>query len=232
MIHYFIWNGEDSRQAHCRVPNRVPVIRPEERVEHVTIPGRSGELTQVEGEDIYNSYIQTVTVTVEGAENLPAVEAWLRGDGFVTFDIQPELMQRARIINAVTFEKVSRNLPLWSGDVQFYCEPVKRLREESSITVTSAGTTVTNPGQLTARPRITLTGSGLVTLRMGGKALTIPDLVSGWTADSETEWILNGSAPVVGACRGDFPLLAPGENTVQWTGDITQLVIEPRWRFL
>lgn len=232
MAHWFEFNGTDSREMHIMVPDAVQVVRPEERVEHVIIPGRSGELTQTQGTDIYNSYIQTVPIHVMGQAYLQAAESWLRGEGWVTFDCQPALRQKARIIGAVTFAKVSKNLDVWSGDVQFYCEPWKSLSAESDIVVTESGTAINNPGQLTALPLITMNGSGRVTLRMGGNALVIPSLTSGWVADSENNWILNNGRPVMNAWSGAFPALPVGQSLVQWTGNITSLVITPRYRFL
>ena len=232
MIHYFIWKNIDSRVMFIRVPNRVPVIRPEERVEHVTIPGRSGELTVTEGNDIYHSYIQTVTVTVAGNTHVRDAEEWLRGDGFITFDTQPDLKQKARIIGAVTFEKHSKNLDYWNADVQFYCEPLKRMRTDpEAIVLNESGTTVTNPSVLTAKPKIAITGSGAVTVSVGGRTLTIPDCVDGWVIDSENEWILQNGIPRIGACSGNFPVLAPGDNTVLFTG-ATGLTVTPEWRFI
>ena len=232
MIHYFIWKNVDSRVMFIRVPNRVPVIRPEERVEHVTIPGRPGELTITEGDDIYQSYIQTVAVTVVGHTHVRDAEAWLRGEGFVIFDTQPDLKQKARIIGAVTFEKHSRNLDLWHADVQFYCEPVKRLATDPAvIELDTSGSTVTNPGELTAKPKIAITGSGAVTVSAGGRTLTIPECVDGWVIDSENEWILQNGIPRIGACSGEFPVLAPGDNTVLFTG-ATGLTVTPEWRFI
>lgn len=230
---YFIWKGTDSRTMNIRVRNRMPIIRPQERVNHITIPGRTGELTQLEGEDIYESYIQTANVTVEGAENVPAAEAWLRGEGLVTFDSQPELQQKARVINAVTFNKLSRNLDLWQGDIQFYCDPFKSDPEEETINVTTSGTSVTNPGDLKAFPLITITGSGAVSITGGGKTLVIANCVSGWTADCGNKWILDGNGvPQMNAWTGEFPELVVGTNTVSFTGSITKLEITPNWRYL
>ena len=229
---YFIWNGADSRTKNIRLRNRMPIIRPQERVEHITIPGRNGELTQLEGEDIYESYIQTAQITVEGKTNVPEAEAWLRGDGYVTFDSQPLLQQRARVINAVTFEKHSRNLDLWHGDVQFYCEPMKHLIAEEDIEVTSSGTTLTNPGDLPAFPLIEITGSGTVSIAVDGISLVIPDLESGWVADCENQWILDNGIPQMNAWTGTFPQIPVGESTITFTGSITKLTITPRWRYL
>ena len=66
---YFIWNGIDCRDMGVKLSGPVPIIRPEERVQHVEIPGRDGDLTELESDDsdqIYNSYIQTATIMVQG----------------------------------------------------------------------------------------------------------------------------------------------------------------------
>ena len=122
MIYSFTWNGINCRTKGIRLQAMPEIIRPEERVNHVMIPGRAGELTQTEGEDIYNSYIQTIPMAVYSEASVRAVENWLRGDGYVTFSGQPTLKQKARVINAVTFTKHGRNSNYWNGEVQFYCE--------------------------------------------------------------------------------------------------------------
>ena len=229
---YFIWNGVNSSTKHIIMNDRAPIVRPEERVNHVTIPGRMGELTQVEGEDIFSSYIQSLEVTVQGKVNVPEAEAWLKGGGLVTFDTQPGLQQRARVINAVTFQRHSRNADFYTGDVQFYCDPVKSLINEADINVTSSGATLTNPGTLKAFPLLEITGSGAVSITIDGKTLIIPNLTSGWVADCENKWILDDGVPQFGAWQGEFPEIPVGESTISFTGSITKIEITPRWRYL
>jgi len=229
---FFTWKGTRSDAMHILYNERTPIIRPEERVNHITIPGRAGELTQVEGENIFNSYIQTKTITVEGKENVQAAETWLKGSGAVSFDCQPELQQQARVINAVTFQRHSKNANFYTGEVQFYCEPIKRLRAEEDITVTASGTALDNPGTLPAFPEIRIEGSGAVSVSIGGKTMIIPECVRGWTADSENQWILENGVPQMNAWRGEFPQIPTGESTILFTGNITKLTITPRWRYL
>ena len=31
---------------------------------------------------------------------------------------------------------------------------------------------------------------------------------------------------------GEYPAFFVGENTISWTGNVTKVEIEPRWRFL
>lgn len=230
-IPYFIWNDTDSRSMHLRC-NRIPIIRPEERVQHVTIPGRPGELTQTEGANIYNSYIQTASISVDGAEYVSPAETWLSGDGYVTFHAQPTLKQKARIINAVTFERHSRNVDSWHADVQFYCEPYKRLTSETPVTVTESGSTITNDSAFEALPKLTIVGSGNITITMGGHVLTLPGVEDGCVVDSEMEWVTVNGIPQANAWSGEFPTISTGENTILFTGNVTSIEIEQRYRYL
>ena len=208
------------------------IIRPQARVEHVTIPGRTGELTLTEGDDIYESYIQTVPLIVDNAADVAAVESWLRGEGYVTFSCQPDLKQRAQVINSVEFKKHSKNSNWWEATVQFYCQPVKEPKSASAQEVTSSGTNVKNNGNMASRPKITITGSGNMTITAGGNTLTLTGVSSGWVVDSEMEWILDGNTPKYGVASGDFPVLNPGNNALQFTGSSTKLTVDKRERYL
>ena len=230
--YWFKWNGVRCDTKNIILNAAPQIIKPEERVQHVTIPGRSGDLTVLEGDQVWQSYIQTIGIAVKGASNVPAVENWLKGAGKLILSSQPGFEQAARVIGAVTLEKHSRNLDWWEGDVQFYCEPIKRDTTEQVVNVTSSGTTVNNPGDMTAYPLIEITGSGSVTVTAGGNTLSIPNCTSGWIIDSENEWILSGTTPQGNVCSGNFPVLKTGNNTIMFTGSITKLKITPRYRYL
>ena len=236
MQSYFIWNGIDSRAMGVITRRHAPLIRPEERVEHVQIPGSSGDLTETEGENIYNSYIQTISFSVTDGSRVRDVFRWLRGSGTVTFSSQPGLQQAARVVGAVTLEKHSRNLDWWEGEVQFYCQPLKEKLQEETVTVTSSGTSVRNAGDVIAKPHIVATANATsMTIAAGGKLLEITGLTSGtkYTIDSDIMEI--GLAEGVGLWTansiGEFPVLKPGSNTITGSG-WSKLEIEKRERFL
>ena len=232
MHYWFTWNGTDCRTRGVLLQEMPQIVKPEERVEHVTIPGRSGEVTITEGNDIYNSYIQTIPIIVTTASDVSTVEKWLRGNGYVSFCSQPELKQKARVINAVEFKKHSRNSDWWEAQVQFYCHPLKEQVLEEQLFITSSGTTITNPGDIESRPMMQIFGSGQVTITAGGRTITVYNATDGMQIDCEAEWIISGGVPQMGACTGDFPRIPAGESTVQFTGSITELVIAGRWRYL
>lgn len=233
---YFIWKNEDCRSKGIRLATPVPIVRPEERVKHVEIPGRSGDLTQLEGENIFNSYIQTASIMVPGWYNVRDVYSWLRGSGFVTFHGEPDRRQSARIIGAITLNKHSHNLDWWVGEVQFYCQPLKELLTEPSVTITTSGSTVQNMGDVACKPRIVATATDTtMTISVGERTLTITDLTAGddYIIDSEIMDILNDDSTVIltASSSGEFPVFAPGVNTVTGSG-WSSLVIERRERFL
>ena len=236
---YFIWKNADCRSKGIIMSGPAPIIRAEERVKHVEIPGRSGDLTETEGENIYNSYIQTVTISVRGGFRVREIYKWLRGSGYVTFSGEPDRRQKARVIGAITLDKVSRNMDHWRGDVQFYCQPLKEKLQEETVTITSSGTNVQNTGDVTAKPKIRMTASSTsAIINAGGNALVFVGITSGhiYEIDSEICEVIDVTTPespvsCTNLTYGNFPELKPGANSVTGSG-WSQLVINKRERFL
>ena len=233
---FFIWNGIDCRSKGVILRGPAPIVRAEERIKHVEIPGRAGDLTETEGENIFNSYIQTLTISVKGGYNVRNIYKWLRGTGYVTFSGEPDRKQAARVIGAITLNKISRNLDHWAGEVQFYCQPFKQLLREEKVTITSSGSTVRNNGDVTCRPmwKVTPSGSSAV-VAAGGKTITVTGLTSGtviWIdSDTMEVWNADKSALLTVNSSGDFPVLAAGNNTVTGSG-WSSIEIEKRERYL
>lgn len=250
---YFVWKGIDSRSMGIILSDPVPIIRPEERVEHIQIPGRSGDLTELEGEAVFNSYIQTVSLIVRGGYRIREIYNWLRGSGYVTFSGDPDKRQPARVVGAVTLTKHSRNLDMWVGEVQFYCQPMKERLEDKSETFTAAGTWIWNRGDVIAKPLYKLTynydgehTSGVAALHISNNdelpqptadynRIIIRQLSQGdvvWI-DSETMTVLNGAKTAVlnANTTGFCPVLGRGRNGINGYG-FSSLEIWKRERFL
>ena len=238
---YFIWKGIDCRAMGVKLQGPVAIVRPEERVEHITIPGRSGDMTQLEGDPeedelIFNSYIQTVTIMVQGWSRVREVYKWLRGAGYVTFHGEPDRRQKARIIGAVTLNKHSRNLDWWVGEVQFYCQPLKEKLTDDKATLSAAGN-VDAEGDVTAKPLFLVTMSSGATgfwIACGGKRLDVSGITSGVVLiDSEVQEVqyAEGMGLLTAYSEGEFPVLKPGTNAL--TGENwSSVVITKRERFL
>lgn len=235
MQSYFVWNGVDSRAMGIRTRAFAPLVRPEERAAHVQIPGRSGDLTYIEGEGIYNSYIQTVSISVTDGSLVHAVFDWLRGGGYVTFSGEPTMRQPARVIGAVTLERISRNMDHWAGQVQFYCQPLKEKLTDSPVTLTEAAT-VLNAGDVDAYPVILAApdeGEDEITITCNGDTLTIANVSGVVRIDCNAREVSNAGRTelLTHESAGPFPVLKPGNNLIGGTG-WTQLEITKNERYL
>jgi phage-related protein len=236
---FFIWNGIDCRSKGVIMRGPAAIIRAEERVRHVEIPGVAGDLTETEGENIYNSYIQTISISVKGGFNVRNIYKWLRGAGYVTFSGEPDRKQAARVIGAITLNRVSRNIDHWAGEVQFYCQPFKEKLREETVSVSSSGATVRNDGDAIAYPKITVNAGAAgqnIVLAMGGHALQINMTGmadTGCVIDCASQTVTNyaGTVNLTHLSSGEFPRLLPGNNTVTFV-NASSLDIEKRERFL
>ena len=240
---YFIWNGIDSRAMGIISQGALPIIRPEERVQHIEIPGRSGDLTVTEGEDVYNSYIQTASIAVRGGYRVREIYRWLRGAGYVTFSAEPDRRQKARIIGAITLNRHSRNLDYWEGEVQFYCQPLKEKLIEETMSFTYSGSTIIrNNGDVRCKPlfKIKATSTGFQFNITGDdvpadNVLRVYATTSGsiYWVDCETMEVWNEAKTqlLTKNADGNFPVLGKGVNHFL-ASTLSDVVITKRERFL
>ena len=234
---FFIWNGIDCRSKGVIMRGPAPIVRAEERVKHVELPGDAGDLTETEGDNIYNSYIQTASISVRGAQNVRNIYRWLRGAGYVTFSGEPDRKQKARVIGAITLNRVSRNLDHWAGEVQFYCQPFKELLREEKVTLTAAGS-VRNNGDVTCKPMWKVTGASgktSISLTAGGNTIAVTSLSGGdviWL-DSKTMEVFNSDKTemLTKNSTGEWPVLLEGANTVTGS-NWASVEIEKRERYV
>ena len=232
MQDYFIWNGTDCRQYGIHVTEQPPVTIPAERSTQTNVPGRPGSLTQLEGDDVYDDLLLTATCFISDPAQIPAIAAWLKGSGTVTFANRTGGYYKARIANQIPFEKVLRGNPHCAFSVNFRCFPFWYQEDAANITISTSGTIVTNPGSVYAEPILTVYGSGDITLMVGTTIVELEDISSSIVLDCALKEAYLGTALMNDHMAGDFPVLKPGANAVSWTGAVTRVVIQPNWRYL
>ncbi len=232
MTDYFIWNGVDCRTKGIHVSELPPITIPLERSKQTNVPGRPGSLTQLEGDDVYDDMILTATCFIADPAQIPAIAAWLKGKGTVTFANRTGGHYNARIANQIPFEKVLRGNPHCSFAVNFRCYPFWYQENVSDVTITTSGDTITNPGSVYSEPLITVYGSGNITLMVGTTIVELTNVSSSIVLDCALKEAYKGTTLMNDHMSGDFPVLKPGLNAVSWSGNVTSVVISPRWRFL
>lgn len=214
------------------VSEQPPITIPNERATFTAVPGRPGTLTTLEGEDVYDDMILSVTCFIDDSEQIPAIAAWLKGSGTVAFANREGGFYYARVTNQISFEKILRGNPHRSFVVNFRCQPFFYQENVLNVTMTVSGKFITNPGSIFSEPIITVYGTGDVTLMVGTTALTLSELEGSITIDTPLKEAYAGVTSLNGKMSGEFPILYPGANAVSWTGVVTKVVIQPNWRSL
>ncbi len=231
MNDWFEWNGRRCTEYGIHVTEQPPVTIPTERATFTNVPGRSGSLTTLEGDDVYDDLLLTASCFIADPARIPAIAAWLRGSGQVTFANRQGGFYHARIVNQIPFEKILRGNPHRAFAVNFRCKPFWYQAGVEPITLTASGTFITNPGSVFSEPVITVYGSGEVTL-MVGMTITELEITDSITLDTPLMEAYSGSTSMNNCMSGDFPTLLPGQNAVSWTGNVSRVVIQPNWRYL
>ena len=238
MQDWFEWNGVRSTEYGIYVTEQPPLTIPSERATFTNVPGRSGSLTTLEGDYVYDDLIMTATCVIADPSRITEIAGWLRGSGTVTFANRDGGFYYARVTNQIPFEKILRGNPHRSFAVNFRCKPFwyeanvppKNIQPASGST--SGYVTIQNPGNVPSEPIITVTGSGEITLFVGMTIVELSDVDGEITIDSTLQEAYSGMASMNICMSGDFPTLSPGNSTISWTGNVTFLKVEPNWRYL
>ncbi len=231
---YFVFKGINSESKGIIVSEYPEILRAQQRIETIEVPGRDGELTLISGLPVYDTQLKECKCMILPNADINNISAWLTGRGDVTFGNEPLYTYEARIKNEIAFEKIMRERQHREFRIPFLCHPLKKLTTaEQDISLTAAGSIV-NPGTAYSRPKIKVEGSGDITLTVSGQIIDIAGLAEPIVIDSDVG-LTTDATGTVNMCyltSGDYPRLAPGTNAISWTGTVTKVTITPRWRWL
>lgn len=235
MNDYIIYNGTNSHDVADLVITELPeMVIPEERVTFTDVPGLSGSLTQTQGTDVYHDRTLAVECYLRQptADNIDKVAAYFRGAGKLYLPNRPDGYYEARVINQISFRKILRGRSPRSFTVNFRCKPLFRLYSgETEQTISASGASINNPSTVQAKPKITIAGSGDITLMVGGTQIVeLTGIEEGIVLDSEIQEAYWGETLQNSKMSGPFPALKPGANAISWSGGtVTSVKITPRW---
>lgn len=209
------------------------ITLPSERASFTSVPGRSGSLTELEGEDIYDDITLKAVCYVRSLSNLTAVAGFLKGGGVFRFPNRTGGFYKGRIVNQIPLEQILRGRPNCTFDVNIRCDPFFYLDSGTTAqTVARSGDYLNNPGCVPSRPVITITGSGDITLMVGQQIIDLEDVSGSITIDSVLEEAYNANSSCNEKMNGDYPVLVPGNNAISWDGSVSAVSVEPNWRTL
>ena len=208
-----------------------PVIKPPMRTQIEEIDGRDGSIVTELG---YGSYDKEMIIGLHGNFNIDEVIRFFNSSGNVVFSNELDKSYQYIINDSIDFQRLAH---FRVATVTFYVQPFKHSSVKEEQTFTSSPCDVINAGNIKARPKITLTGSGTVTLSLNGTAILVIALgASGGSIiiDAESMNAYWGTTFLNRFVAGDYDDLALniGKNTLSWTGGlVSSLKIEnySRW---
>jgi len=235
MPNWFQWKDERSTLAKygLYVVTHPSICVPAERIRDILVPGRSGSLTQFEGEGVYDDFIASAECMVRSPATIPAIAGWLKGSGDVVFGNQPDYFFKGRVANQIEFEKVMRGRQHRSCVVNFRCAPYRyHANGNTQQTISTRPTAFINPGTAPSEPLIRVNGSGDFGIWVGTEFISFTAVNGYIVLDTARKEAYRGTTLQNNKMIGEFPLLWPGTNLISWDGPVTSLVITPRWRSL
>lgn len=232
MIHeaWFTFNGIDSREMGVIVTAMAETVRAERRIESITVAGRNGSLHT--GEGVYESYDRTMECALIKRARLDEITAWLVGSGEMTFSTEPDKVYRVTIANKISIAQMMRVFQKFQVilDTQPFKYSVNAAGDALELT---APTTIRNSGTVYSEPLITVYGSGDITLTINGADFPLYGVQESITIDSEMMEVFKGNTNQNGKYGGaEFPRFEVGKNEIRWTGNVSKIKIQPRWRWL
>lgn len=238
MIPYVIFNGISSMDIGPEglIIEQLPdELKPARNVEEVSIPGRDGTVYEDLGG--YETYRTSMKINCNGAQ-LSDVYAWLDGEGWLTTSENPEFMRSVAFYEQIKDQRFRAGACYDSITIPLVAQPYKYKVNQQLLTITQP-TVFSGEGNKKAKPVLAITGSGDITLMVNGASVMIADLDGTIILDcdtetpySETDGVKTFRGRMITVIDNEWPRLDPDTNSINWTGSISQITIDPWWRWI
>ena len=232
---YIVLNGQKSTLVKgLLIQSLPPISKPLIRAQYDEIDGRDGDIVTKLG---YAAYDKTVKIGLYNDFDINEVISYFDNEGTVIFSNEEDKYYYFQTLEQIDFERLLRYR---IADVKFHVQPFKYSAVEKELTKNYAsGDTksfsVINSGNTSAKPAITIYGSGTINLSLNGAQILIINL-------GDEEYITIDSAAMEASKDGvlknrlitgnyDYLSLQFGQNVFSWTGDVTSFSISnySRW---
>ena len=213
------WNGATFNSKGIIIEKTPLSPTPKHSFNQYTIPGRNGFLT------IDNETYDSIPLTLECHLNssnvdMNEIRSWL--DGYGELQIDNEKVYTGFISNSISFEKI---VNFRKFIIQFTLQPIAKAIEKTTVNALSLETLVADT-YVKTYPKITITGTGNITLSINDIPFTIYDADGEYELDCEAKIITKDGTNQSMNMSGEFPYIINGNNSIEKTGTITALTVE------
>ena len=233
------WNNVTSDSLGIYVEAAPFYVKPKRKIDVYSVSGRNGDI--IRPHDAWGNVDQDYEIFAgDGSEHavpgaFSSVAAWLFGPtGYQRLedDFDPDHFRLAHFVGPVDIDNIMTRVG--RAKITFNCKPQRFLTSgETSETFIIPGT-ITNPTAFDARPLLLVTGGGVEgTVTVNGTVFTISDTTVPVYIDCDTMNCYDGSGnnknAIVSSSTSEFATLAPGSNSIGFSGAVSTVQITPRW---
>ncbi|AXY08559.1 phage tail protein [Bacillus thuringiensis LM1212] len=218
--------GQDYHLCMVERPN-IPTSK--KKIEFIDVDGReNGALTKEKG---YEDVEFTVKFNLLEDENikplLRKIKAWIMSAKIVSFT--DDYVYRK--IKSVEIGDIDNEIEEYGKfEVLFKADPYEYAIEQP-ITITNP-ITIMNQGTLHSLPKLTIYGTGNITIQINGISFQVKNVNSFVIVDSDLMECYYNTTPMNDKMVGKFPTFKEGENAISWSGSVSKIDIETRWRYI
>lgn len=226
-----IINNQNTKTLGFALVGRPSIPSAVKRYESTEVEGRDGSLTRFIGyEDLKFTLTFNILFQSDIKQKLREIKGVLAQAGTLSFDDSPNFYYKIKQAQISETESVIKASGVFCID--FVADPYE-YEKTSSTAYTTKPISLTNQTTAESLPIIKVTGTGTVVLTVNGTGITLTGLTSSITLDSELQEAYTGlTTNMNGNMNGNFPVFKTGSNSIAWTGTVTKVEIEPKWRWL
>ena len=226
-----IINNQNTKNLGFALVGRPDVPSADKKYETIEIEGRDGALTKFIGyQDLKFTLKFNILFQDDIKQKLREIKGLLSVARTLAFDDSPNFFYKIKQAQISETESVIKASGVFSVD--FVAEPYE-YQKTSLTSYTTKPINLNNQTTTTALPIIKVTGTGTVVLNINGTGVTLTGLTSSIVLDSELQEAYTGLTTNMNSnMNGEFPILRTGNNTITWSGTVTKVEIDPKWRWL
>ena len=231
MRNYFTFGTLNSTTYGVYISGQGTFGAPQKEQEFLPVPGRNGDLISKESRFQNYELRYPAFIYANWEQNISdfrnAINA-LKGHQRLEDTYNANEFRMAAFAGEIMPEVVPMN-NAGEFEIVFSCKPQRFLTSgETAVTLTADGG-ITNPTLFPSQPLIVVTGRG--TLGIGSQSVEITG-VTPVTIDCEMMDCYQGAYSrndAISFSDYNFPVLQPGINNITLGGNISKVVITPRW---
>lgn len=235
MLSFNFGNKNSYDDFGILISKRPSIPSPKRRVNTINIPGRDSNL--IFDEKTYEDITLTVECSVKDNQNLvnkiDDIKGWLfeTGQSDLIFSFQDDRKYIAQVVNAIDFKQIYK----YFGEfpILFNCRPFKYAVENNIVNMIKTGNKIINIGTIESEPIINVYGSGDIVFKINGEQISLKGIPGKIILNSVIQDCYDDAGNNLnGSMTGEFLKLKPGENTVEWSGNVTKAELLPNCRWL